>query len=410
MNHKIGLMGFGVVGQGYHAIAEAHDKDLLPFKIVIKEKGKTRPDNLPFTYNPDELIEDSDIGIELISDSEVAYSFIKAILEKGKKVITANKKVVAAHLPELVALQQKFGGTLLYEAAVAASIPVLSNLQTQFYGDEILELKGILNGSSNYILSQVFHNGLTLGDALSLAQAEGFAEADPSFDINGSDVASKLTILLAHTFDEYHPEDTIPCYGIEHIGTEEVELAKSLGLSIKLIASAKRTQSGVVASILPTFIDPSDAISSIEWEYNCVQITSKNLGEQFFKGKGAGCLPTGAAVFSDLIKSTEGFQYTYGPNLIANRDAELQNMDLKVVLKSNDPHVLENYNLPKEGYLETESTYWYVGSLNTDFLLKNRSVFIRDGISIINAGSAVTIETLKGHLQSLKHREDLQVR
>ena len=109
MNHKIGLMGFGVVGQGYHAIAEAHDKDLLPFKIVIKEKGKTRPDNLPFTYNPDELIEDSDIGIELISDSEVAYSFIKAILEKGKKVITANKKVVAAHLPELVVLQQKFG-------------------------------------------------------------------------------------------------------------------------------------------------------------------------------------------------------------------------------------------------------------------------------------------------------------
>jgi len=394
-------MGFGVVGQGYHAIAGEHNSDLLPFKIVVKEKDKSRPHHLPFTYNIDELMLESEIGIELISDTEVAYTFIKSLLAKGKKVITANKKVVAAHLPELAALQKQYGGTLLYEAAVAASIPILCNLQTQFYGDEILEIKGILNGSSNYILSQIFHNDLTLVEALALAQAKGFAEADPSFDINGSDVASKLTILIAHAFGEYLPESTIPCYGIQHIGKEEVELAKAMGVSIKLVASAKRTANGIETSILPSIVDQSNALSSIEWEYNCVQITSTNLGEQFFKGKGAGSLPTGSAVFSDLIKSTEGFKYRYGPNLIESKISDPQGTDLSLILRSYDQEALEKYDLPKEGYLSINDTYWYVGSVSTDFLIKNNTTLILDGISIINVGSVVTIEDIKGYIKSM---------
>jgi len=405
MNHKIGLMGFGVVGQGYHTIASTHNKDFLPYKIVIKDKNKARPNDLPFAYDADELINEGDIGIELISDSHVAYSFIKALLEKGKKVITANKKVVAANLPELIELQQRFGGSLLYEAAVAASIPILCNLETQYYGDEILELRGILNGSSNYILSQIFHNNLSLKDALTLAQTEGFAEADPSFDINGSDIASKLTILIAHGFNQYHTEASIPYYGIENIGTEEIKLARHLGLTIKLVATATRTDEGIKASILPTFIDSSDAMSAIEWEYNCIQITSKNLGEQFFKGKGAGSMPTGSAVFADLIKSIEGFKYSCAEGL--QDDLELNPIDLNLVLKSDSPTTLNKYNLDNDAFISSLNAIWYIGKISSDFILSYKEDLMYDGISIIHIGDSVSIEILKQCISSIQYDEDL---
>ncbi|KEO74155.1 homoserine dehydrogenase [Anditalea andensis] len=409
MNHKIGLMGFGVVGQGYHTIAESHDNDLLPYQIVIKEQNKSRPQNLPFIFNAEKLIDEAEIGIELISDSDAAYKFIRAFLERGKRVITANKKVIAANLPELIALQKQYGGSILYEAAVAASIPVICNLQTQYYGDEILEIKGILNGSSNYILSQIFRHNLSLHDALALAQKEGFAEADPSFDINGSDVASKLTILITHAFNEYHPEASIPFYGIEAIGSEEIDLARTLGLTIKLIASATKTAEGVTAYIFPTFVDSSDAISAIEWEYNCVKIKSKNLGEQFFKGKGAGSLPTGSAVYSDLVKMIAGFKYQYAENIPKETELRPISTILTVTMKTTHGDKLKRYGINEAEIIHTADAAWFVGDITTEFFLANKSAFIGDAISIINIGSSVTAETVKKALIKLKYKEHLLI-
>ena len=402
MNHKIGLVGFGVVGQGYYQIAENDNKAYLPEHIVVKTKDKIRHRDIPFIFDIDHLIAESEIMIELISDTNVAFQIIKNLLIKGRKVITANKKVVAAHLPELIHLQKQHGGTLLYEAAVAASIPILSNLQTQYQGDQITEIQGILNGSSNYILSQIFINNLPFNEALALAQAKGFAESDPSFDLNGSDVASKLCIIIAHAFGEYYPEDTIPCFGIENLGDDEVELANELGLRIKLIATAQKIQDEIEAYILPTLVELSNPLSDIEWEYNGILISSDNLGEQFYKGKGAGSLPTGAAVYSDLVKSIEGFKYTYPDTLTENQICGLKSAKFNVILRSSDFNDLNKLNLKQGQLLEINGAGWFVGEITSEYLLEQKQYFITKGISLINLGNAISTSQALKMLHGIK--------
>jgi homoserine dehydrogenase len=260
MNNKIALIGFGAVGQGYFQIA-SNANQFSPSWIGVKDRQKPRPEGISFHYDSIAILEDAEIGIEVISETKTALKIARSLLSQGKTLITANKKLIAGHLPELLALENKFGGKLLYEAAVAASIPILSNLTTQYQGDQIQKVQGILNGSSNYILSKIFNEGQTFQDALEEAQTNGFAEADPSLDINGSDVASKLSILAAHAFQVHLDEKSIPCIGIDHLKETDFELAKHLGLSIKLIANAAFSGEGVSASILPTLINEEHPLS-----------------------------------------------------------------------------------------------------------------------------------------------------
>ncbi|SIR15498.1 homoserine dehydrogenase [Pontibacter lucknowensis] len=313
---RIGLIGFGCVGQGLYDVVEANRH--LGWEIgSICVKDKDKPRTLPasaFTYNVQEVLQDTSLDIiaELISDPEEALGILRQALQQGRTVVSANKKVIAENLPELIRLQQKYGGVLLYEASVCGSIPVLRTLEAYYGSEPLLEVRGILNGSSNYILSKLHAERGSYQLALEQAQALGFAEADPSLDVEGVDALHKLCILATHAYGVLvHPEEVLH-FGIQHINTEVVELADALGCRIKLIGSLKATATGQVAlQVLPTLIPATDALYGVEAEFNGLEIEAQFAGKQFLLGKGAGSHPTGSAVWADITSAVRGYRYTY---------------------------------------------------------------------------------------------------
>ena len=395
MAKQIGLFGFGVVGQGYYDIAQKHQKNLQPTTIVVQNKNKERGLDLPFSFDPNDILEkNTAIGIELISDPGEAFTYVQELLKQGKKVISANKKMIAAHLPELVRLEQEFGGNLLYEASVAAGIPIITTLDTQFTGDQINALEGILNGSSNYILTRLFEEGLSFEEALKLAQENGFAEADPTLDINGSDVSSKLTILAFHAFGQYIKEDDIATLGIQHIQTEEVELANSFGLKIKLVAKVEQTTAGLSAYILPTLVSPKNALFMVENEYNAIKIHSENLGEQFYKGKGAGSHPTGASVYADLCKAERNYAYGYDKLIKKSASAILSEpLQIDVIIRSKHQSAISQL-VPSAAVKFKSGSYWTSTQLSTLDLLANQQLISENKLSILAINGAISPEKL----------------
>lgn len=372
MTKRIGLFGFGVVGQGYYQIAKKQKEKWIPDTIVVKDQKKKRPSDIKFSYLAQDVFDKNpDFILELISNTEEAYEYVTEALKRGVTVISANKKLLSAHLPELINLQKVFGGKLLYEAAVAAGIPVITNLETHFEEDNILSIEGILNGSSNYILSRIFNNGLSFDEALRLAQQKGFAESDPSFDINGSDVASKLNILILHAFGKFVGEEQIATFGIQNLGEDEIALAKSLGLKIKLIAKAEKDYRGISAYIIPTLVEESNLFYGVENEYNAVKINSEHLQDQFYQGKGAGSLPTGAAVYGDLVKAKNGFSYNYSKvNFDKSLDEKLLNLGVKVLAKSRSVEIIENNIFSVEFIEYVDGFYYSVGKVKPKNLNK----------------------------------------
>lgn len=307
------LFGFGTVGQGfYHYLAENNnDKQLAT--IVIKNASKSRiPDNLNFTTNVNDVFQNNQINtvVELISDYKEAFNIVKNALEQGKKVISSNKKMIVHHLEELVELEQQFGGKFLYEGAVAGSIPIIKIINEHYAFDEITEIRGILNGTSNYVLTQVFEKGIGYQEALHQAQQAGFAEANPAADVEGFDALYKLLILTTHAFGKFITPEKALNIGINNLKNSDINFAKANNLKIKLVASAKSHNNKLTLSVLPTFVDENDDLFHIKNEFNGVEVVSKNIGSQFFKGKGAGKLPTGHVVFSDY-QNVEKTTYTY---------------------------------------------------------------------------------------------------
>jgi homoserine dehydrogenase len=402
MNNKIALIGFGAVGQGYFQIASKGNPSFSPSWVGVKDRNKSRPQDISFHYNSISILENAGIGIEVISETDTALQIARALLSKGKTLITANKKLIAGNLPELLALESEFGGKLLYEAAVAASIPILSNLTTQYQGDEIHRIQGILNGSSNYILSKIFIEGQTFESALQEAQANGFAEADPSLDINGSDVASKLSILAAHAFQVHLDEASIPCIGIDHLKNTDFELAKTLGLSIKLIANATASGDGVSASILPTLIQEDHPLSQVEWEYNAVSVTSANVGLQTFQGKGAGSLPTGSAVYNDLVKSRNGFKYSLNEKGLIVENGTPLSSSVHVLIHTNKGGLSGVVNR-----ISTLDRDWFVGKVTTTEILGLREKVFSAGGSILALDSEKTLSKVSQYLERLQEKENL---
>lgn len=313
---RIGLFGFGVVGQGLYDILEKNRYFNAEFtKICVKDKKKSR--TLPaqkFTYNKYDILENEiiDLVVELINDADDAYEIVKEALAKGKKVITANKKMVAEHFEELFRLQQNHGGVLLYEAACCGSIPIIRNLEEYFDNEPLQGVYGIFNGSSNYILSKVFNENMSYNDALVQAQALGFAEKDPSLDVGGFDAANKLCIIAVHAFGLVTHPDEIFTDGIQHLSDEDIEFARKNNVRIKLLAHTRLAHHPhVVNFVMPTAIDETNELINVEDEFNGVIVEGQFSGEQLFKGKGAGGHPTGSAVLSDISASFYQYQYEY---------------------------------------------------------------------------------------------------
>ncbi|MBK7762506.1 MAG: homoserine dehydrogenase [Bacteroidetes bacterium] len=313
---NIGLIGFGVVGEGvYHVLQQTPSLQAEVKKIAIKHIHKKR--NAPAELFTDDaslvLFDDEiDVIVELIDDAEIAYEIVKTALQLKKHVVSANKKMIADHLNELIALQNENKVSLLYEAAVCGSIPIIRNLEEYYDNDLLLEISGIVNGSTNFILTKMNEQGLRFDEALHQAQELGFAESNPTLDIEGIDAVNKLSILLKHSFGLPILPDQIFRKGITSITSYDNEYACEKGYEIKLIANAVCTHNHEVqAYVLPCLLPKSHALAKVKDEYNGVLLRSKLADEQILIGKGAGRYPTASAVVSDISALRFAYRYEY---------------------------------------------------------------------------------------------------
>jgi homoserine dehydrogenase len=312
----IGLFGFGVVGEGlYKVLKQTPSLKATIKKVCIKhpEKKREAPAEL-FTTDRDLILNDPDINVivEVINESGPAFEIVSRALKSGKSVVSASKKMIAEHLPELLQLQKETSASFLYEAAACASIPVIRNLEEYYDNDLLHSIKAIVNGSTNFILTKMFEEKLGFRDALLLAQQLGFAESDPTLDVDGYDAANKWTFLLTHAYGIVEDTANLVFDGIRHIQAGDAEVAREKHYDIKLVAQAKKLANGKVAAfVLPQFIRQDDHLAFVKNEFNGVVIESGFADKQFFYGKGAGSFPTASAVLSDLSALRYEYKYEY---------------------------------------------------------------------------------------------------
>lgn len=360
----IGLFGFGVVGEGlYRVLQQTPSLKATLKKVVIKNPGKKR--NAPlelFTTDRDVVLNDPEINVvvEVIDDSEAAFQIVSTALSNGKAVVSASKKMIAEHLPELLALQQQTGQPFLYESAACASIPVIRNLEEYYDNDLLHSIKAIVNGSTNFILTKIFEERLDFKQALILAQQLGFAESNPTLDVEGFDAVNKWSFLLTHAYGAIvHPNDLV-FTGIQHIQPGDAVVAREKNFQIKLVAQAKKLLSGKVAAfVLPQFVKAEDPLSFVKNEYNGVVIESGFADKQFFYGKGAGSFPTASAVLSDISALRYEYRYEY-KKLYHHQPLEITtDFHVKAYLSFDDwKHIpRDDFNWIEEWHAESERKY-----------------------------------------------------
>lgn len=312
---KVGLLGLGNIGTGTYKtlemnkeqVTEAVGAEVEITRILERDVDKERdvtvtPDQ--FTQNPDDIFNDPEIKIviELLGGIEPATSFMLAAMNAGKSVVTANKAAVAANWKTLNDAAKRNNVEFRFEASVGGGIPILNALTTVLRANKYEEVLGILNGTTNYILTQMTEYGLDYNDVLKVAQEKGFAEADPTADVEGIDVANKLSILMALAFDTYVAPTDIPTEGITKITKEKIDIAKANGCKIKLIASAKKIGDKVEYFVGPKELPESHPLAGVSNEFNAVFVKGNAVDELMFYGKGAGPLPTGSAVMGDVLE------------------------------------------------------------------------------------------------------------
>jgi homoserine dehydrogenase len=313
---NIGLFGFGVVGESLYQVLQNNTSlNAQISRVCIKHADKKR--NAPadlFTTDANVLLNDESINVivELIDDADAAFIIVSAALGRKKAVVSANKKMIAEHQAELLSLQKEFQTSFLYESACCASIPVIRNLEEYYDNDLLQSVSGVVNGSTNYILTRIAEDGMSFNDALALAQKEGFAESNPALDIEGIDAVNKLTILLTHAYGIVTRPAELVYTGIHQLHEQDAVFAKEKGYEIKLIAQAKKLTDGRIAAfVLPQFIQKDSQLYNVKNEYNGVVIESGLADKQFFYGKGAGGFPTASAVLSDLSALRYDYKYEY---------------------------------------------------------------------------------------------------
>jgi homoserine dehydrogenase len=313
---NIGLFGFGVVGEGLYKVLQQTPSLKAEIKrICIKHPGKQR--NAPaelFTTNKNDLLFDENINVivEVIDDADAAFEIISIALKNDKAVVSASKKMIAEHLPEILQLQLTTGQSFLCESAACASIPVIRNLEEYYDNDLLHSIRAIVNGSTNFILTKMFKDKLDFSEALLLAQQLGFAESNPKLDVEGFDAVNKWSILLTHAYGILEHPSNILFTGIQNIQLSDATVAKEKNYDIKLVAQAKKLRDGKVAAfVLPQFVKPDEPLSFVKNEYNGVVIESGFADKQFFYGKGAGSFPTASAVLSDISALRYNYHYEY---------------------------------------------------------------------------------------------------
>ena len=311
---KAALLGFGTVGTGVYKVLKNQEKEMsakIGCKVEIKkilvrniEKAAAKIEDASLlTSQWDEIINDPEIEIviELMGGINPAKEYILSALKAGKHVVSANKDLIAVHGHELLDAAHESKVDFLFEAAVAGGIPIIRPLKQCLAGNHMTEVMGIVNGTTNYILTKMTDEGADYADVLKDAQEKGFAEADPTADVEGIDVANKLSILIALLFDQYIAPTDIPTVGISKITLDDIKAAAEENCKLKLIAHATYESGKVTASVAPEKIPYAHPLAGVSNEFNAVFINGDMVGELMFYGKGAGALPTGSAVVGDII-------------------------------------------------------------------------------------------------------------
>ncbi|MGE5520442.1 MAG: homoserine dehydrogenase [Candidatus Dadabacteria bacterium] len=402
----IGLFGFGVVGEGIYQVLE-HTPSLEASikKICIKHPDKKRnADASLFTTDYDQILNDPDINlvVELIDDADEAYKIVVSALKNRKAVVSANKKMIANHLPSLLALQQEYETSFLYEAAVCGSIPIIRNLEEYYDNDLLQSICGIVNGSTNYILTKIKEDKLSYDEALVQAQIAGFAESDPSLDVEGYDPANKLTILLAHAYGISIKPDRLVFKGIKQLHQTDAQYAIEKGYQVKLTAQARKLGHGKIAAfVLPQFVTPESQLYYVKNEYNGIIIESKLADKQFLYGKGAGRFPTSSAVLSDIAALRYDYKYEYRRLQRPEKNELFQDYFLKVYVSFNDWSDLNKWDFEHiDEFHSTDSRQYLLGTIHLE-KLKDAEWFNNPKVSLIVLPNGI-IEKEKITLRSLK--------
>lgn len=310
----IGLLGFGTVGSGVASILENNREDIHSRtnadirikKALVRNLQKERPysKEIQFTSDPGQIISDPeiDIVVEVMGSIEPARSYILTALKEGKNVVTANKDLIASHGPELFAAAKQAGRDLYFEASVAGGIPIIAAIRQSLTANNIISLTGIINGTTNFILSAMTEQGRDFAEVLREAQELGYAEADPTSDVEGYDAARKLAILSTLAFNSPVSFENVYVEGISKITPADIKYADELGCVIKLLGIAKNNQDGVEVRVHPALLPKNHPLATINGVYNAIYLVGDAVGPAMFYGKGAGALPTGSAVVADIIQ------------------------------------------------------------------------------------------------------------
>ncbi|MCL2484572.1 MAG: homoserine dehydrogenase [Endomicrobia bacterium] len=355
---NVGLIGYGTVGKGVVKILEENKK------IVLRKVGKLikvksicdlYPIDKPELYVKSfrSIIKDPEIDlvVELIGGYEPARTIILEALKAGKNVVTANKAVLAKYWDQIFTTAQSCRKSVYYEASVGGVIPVVQGLSEGLASEEILEIKGILNGTTNFILSEMTKNKVSYDEALKSAQKAGFAEADPSFDVKGIDTANKLAILASLAWGGWIKVKDIAVKGIADLNVDDILMTKKFGYYVKLIGSARQTKNGIDLSVQPCLVKEDHALGTVENEYNAVEIRGKDSSDVLFYGKGAGQSPAASAVVSDIINLSKFIvTNTAGivPDVVYDRKKKIK---IAPAGKSKAPYYLRFTVVDKPGVL-----------------------------------------------------------
>ncbi len=332
----IAILGFGTVGGGtYNILAERKERikeeygvDITVKAIYVRNPKKAIANGAPqelVTSNFDDIITNSaiDIVAECIGGIEPAKTFLIESLKAGKNIVTANKELFAKHWGELEKYAQETKAGMYFEATCGGGIPVIRTLTQAMQANTLLQIKGIINGTTNYILSRMSDEGASYADVLADAQALGFAEADPTADVEGFDASYKLSILSSLAFNRFLPVELIYREGISNVQAEDIAIGKQLGYTIKLLAIAKLIDGKIEARVHPVFLKNSHPLASVSGSFNGIFLVGDNVGDIMLYGRGAGALPTGSAVVSDIVfcaRQIEHARYAEISDVIKKQD------------------------------------------------------------------------------------------
>ncbi len=361
---KIAIMGFGVVGSGVGEIISTSPDSLKKRcgeEVEIAKILDLRdfPDSKfdCFTKDFNDILNDDEIGVvvEVMGGTKPAYEFTKQLLLKGKHVVTSNKELVAKHGTELLQIAKDMNVNYLFEASVGGGIPIIRPLYSSLISNELTDVIGILNGTTNYILTQMIKEGASFEDALKGAQENGYAEKDPTADVEGFDTCRKIAILASLAFGKYVNSEDISTQGITKITLEDVAYAEELGGVIKLVGMAKRADDGVYARVCPVILKKEHPLGGIDDVFNGILIKGDALGDVMFYGRGAGSLPTASAVVSDVID----------------------------IVKHKNKHIILGWTDGEDGYLKDANEQAFRFYVRLSGSQNDSAKFCREGFNVI---------------------------